>query len=88
MRCKLLQAKLDLIGIEFHSRMRAVEQIDSVDNRLLVVDENFNVVGAQEIEIYFVAIVADGRNERGVSVKRLHFFIERIFSQFSPRKHA
>ncbi len=49
--------------------MRAVQQIDFIDQGFFVVDENLNVFITQQVQIHFVIIVADGSNKRSVLIK-------------------
>lgn len=68
--------------------MRPVKQIDFINHCFFVVYKNFNVVIPQQIQINFMAVVANSRNESGVLVKFLHLLIQGIFSQLCPANHG
>jgi hypothetical protein len=82
-----LQTQFDLVGIEFHPRMAAVQQINFVDVRSFVVYKNLNVLISQQKKIHFVTIVSNGHYKRGVLVERLHTLFQRIFLYVGPRDH-
>jgi len=68
--------------------MMDVKRNNFFDEGILVVDEYFEVVIPHQVEIYFVAIVADGHDKRSVFVKSVYFFVQRQFIEINPRNHA
>jgi len=60
--------------------MIAVEQVNSVNECFFVIDKNFDVIIAQQKQIHFISIVANGHDECGVLVQRLNFIFQSIFS--------
>lgn len=68
--------------------MGTVKKINSVDDGIFVIDEDLHIIIAQQVQVYFVTIITDGCNERGVPVKCLHSLVKWIFPQLSPRTHG
>lgn len=66
--------KFDLVGIEFHPRMIHVELLNFFYTRLLVIDKYLKVNAAEQIQVYLVAIVADGHDKCPIFIKKTNLF--------------
>ena len=67
--------------------MPCIEQHDLFNAALFVIDEHFDVKIAQQIQVYFVSIIANGHYESAAFVKNTDLFIQRQILIFSPRNH-
>jgi hypothetical protein len=67
-----LQRQLDLVEIELHARVLRIEQGNLLNAILLVVVKYFHIPVVKQVQIDFVVIIANGRNENTFLVKRLY----------------
>jgi len=65
-----------------------VERSDLFDAGILVVDEYFEVVIAQQIKIHLVSIVANGHDEGSLLIKNINLLLQCQLLIFLPRNHA
>jgi hypothetical protein len=64
-----------------------IKLLDPFDTRLFMINENFQVDTAKQIQVYLVTIVPDGHYERPVLVKKANLFRQGKPVEISPRYH-
>ena len=55
---------------------------------MLVIYKNLDIIIFEEVEIYFITVVADGHYESPLRVKQINLFIERQFFIIKPSDHT
>jgi hypothetical protein len=68
--------------------MIGIQECNFFDDSILVIDENFDIEIAQQVEIHFITVVADGHYKRTLFIENIYFLFKRKFSIVWPRDHA
>ena len=53
--------------------MAAIKQINFIDERFFVIYKNFHVIIAQQKQIHFIAVIANGHDKRSMRIQRPDF---------------